>query len=71
MPANLRDLERLPTEFSIYSDDCLCSNLIEAECQTEARIWISTEIVTAETAVQGKYERQGDFYNRLRRLQGR
>ena len=62
---------RLPETFTIYSYDCGCPFPVEAECRTINGVWTVTELITAENAVQGKAETNGQFKLRMLWLQGR
>lgn len=61
---------RLPQEFLIYTQCCHEHFFIEAECHTADEIWMRTELDTAETTIQAKNERRGQFKARLRWLSG-
>lgn len=44
-PANWREQpNRLPASFGIYSVDCPCNELVEAECQCVDGTWTTTEL---------------------------
>lgn len=61
---------RLPDQFTIYTQCCGGSFFIDAECYASGGTWSRTELITAETAKQGKQERRGEFKARIRWLRG-
>jgi len=67
LPA-VREQERLPTKFLIYSYDCDCPFSIDAECAAPDGTWTEMQIVTADTLEQGLMTRK-DYRARLRWLQ--
>lgn len=63
---------RLPEQFLIYTQCCGARRFfLEAACHAPGGIWSSTLLETAETAIQGKQERRGDFKARMRWLGGK
>lgn len=71
IPEIIREKEKLPKLFLIFSYDCECPYPIEAVCDPNNGIWVKTRIIDLSTAKKRKEETKKDFKNRLKWLEGK
>jgi len=65
-----REKMRLPDEFIIYSHGCSCPFPVLANGRCNGGIWMETELVTSQNAVQLHHETEEQFTQRKQWLEG-